>query len=93
MKFIKSFLWNEEVKYCVADRTAQLNRWMGTLMSKFHLYPSEAQELICDFLTLADDDPAEPQGKTILSMFVFMRIFQFNSNMWFAGYGESMFLH
>lgn len=46
-------------------------------MSKFHLYPIEAQELICDFLTLADDDPAEPQGKTILSMFVFMFLFLF----------------
>lgn len=52
----------------VVQRSAQLNRWMGALLSKFHLYSPEVQEMIRDFLTIEVDDPSEPQGKIINSM-------------------------
>lgn len=49
-------------------RTAELNRYMGALMTKYHLYPREAQEVINNFVLLDDDNPAEPHSKLLLSM-------------------------
>ena len=53
----------------IQDRGAKLNRWMGVLMSKFHLLPSDCQEyILCNFFNSDPLDPAEPQNKIIYQM-------------------------
>ena len=47
------------------ERTTKLNMWMAALLTKYAHCTPEAQELIHAFLSLDEDNPAEPANKTI----------------------------
>lgn len=41
---------------------------MGTVLTKYHLYSTDAKDLINNFFQLDEDNPAEPFGRLMLSM-------------------------
>lgn len=52
----------------IQERGAHLNHWLGILLSKFHILPTDAQEYITEFLNIDPNDPAEPQNKIFSQM-------------------------
>eukprot|EP00981_Chlorochromonas_danica_P004836 scaffold967_cov173-Ochromonas_danica.AAC.47 len=52
----------------IRKRQAELNRFMGSVLTKYHLYSNDAKELISNFFQLDEDNPAEPFGRLMLSM-------------------------
>ena len=52
------------------ERTTKLNMWMAALLAKYAHCTPEAQELIHAFLSLDEDNPAEPANKTIHAVYV-----------------------
>lgn len=50
------------------NRMMDLNRWVGSLLSKYHLCSERAKDLINEFFELDADNPAEPQNAIILAM-------------------------
>lgn len=54
----------------LVSRCAKLHVWMGALLTSFHAYPKQTQELIQDFMGIEEDDPSEPENKIIMNMCV-----------------------